>query len=377
MKNFILLLFVLIMAACSSGKKQFEKGNYEASVSTAVKRLQKSPGNKKASETLRKAYPLAEKLHLTRVKQLKNSQDRFKWDQIATSYGRLNQMYDEVWRCPSCLDVLPKVKNYKNEYNDAAVLAADERYDAGVEELAKETRESAIDAYRHFQRVQNLRPNYKDTPQKLEESKYYATLKVIVDQIPVHSRTLGLSHEFFQNRLYEFVERGGFNEFVRLYSPTEANREGLDQPDHIIVMQFDDFVVGRTFFKESSRQITKDSVVVGSIEIDGEKRDVYGTVEAEYTDYSKYLDSRGLLDLKIYDARTDRILFQRKLSGSYQWLSEWANYKGDKKALTEEELERADQREAPSPPPQFLFEQFCGPIYDQAVGHIRGFYRGY
>jgi hypothetical protein len=377
MKNLISILLIIFLSACSSGKKQFEKGNYENSVSTAINRLQKSPGNKKASETLRKAYPLAQNLHLTRIKQLTASQDRFKWDQIATSYSRLNQMYDEVWRCPSCLEILPNVKNFRNEYGAAANRAADERYNAGVEELAKGDRASAIDAYRHFQRVQELKPNYKDTPQKLEESKYYATLKVVIDQIPVHSRTLGLSHEFFQNRLYEFVERGGFNEFIRLYSPVEAEREGLEQPDHIIVMQFDDFVVGQTYFKEASRQITMDSVVVGSIEIDGENKDVYGTVEATYTDYSKYLDSRGILDLKIYDGRTDRILFQRKMSGNYQWLSEWASYKGDKRALTEEELERANQREAPSPPPQFLFEQFCGPIYDQAVGHIRSFYRGY
>lgn len=377
MKNLIPIIAIIFLSSCSSGKKQFEKGNYEASVSTAVNRLQKSPGNKKARATLKKAYPMAQKVHLNRIKSLRNSQDRFKWDMITASYGRLNQMYNEIWRCPACLEVLPNVQNYRSEFEDAAVLAADERYDAGIQELAKGTRESAIAAYRHFQRVQQLRPNYKDTPRKLEESRYYATLKVIVDQIPVHSRSLGLSHEFFQNQLYEFVQRGGLNEFVRFYSPAEADKEGLNQPDHIVVMQFDDFVVGQSYFKESSRQITKDSVVVGKVDIDGESKDVYGTVEAEYTEYSKYLDSRGLLDLKIYDARTNRILFQRKMAGDYQWLSQWASYQGDKRALSSEELERANSKEAPSPPPQFLFEQFCGPIYDQAVGHLRSFYRGY
>ncbi|SNS49402.1 hypothetical protein SAMN05421640_0383 [Ekhidna lutea] len=377
MKNLSYILILVVLCACSSGKKLFEKGDYEAAVSTAVNRLQKSPGNKKARSTLKKAYPMAQKVHLNRIKQLKSSQDRFKWDRIASSYGRLNQMYDEIWRCPACMEVFPKVENYRNEFNDAAVLAADERYDAGVLELAKGTRESAIDAYRHFQRVQELRPNYKDTPQKLEESKYYATLKVVIDQIPVHSRSLGLSHEFFQNRLYEFVERGRFNEFVRFYSPAEANNEGLDQPDHIVVMQFDDFVVGQSFMKESTKQLTKDSVVVGQVEIEGVTRDAYGTVEAEYTEFSKYLDSRGLLDMKIFDARTNKILFQRKMSGEYRWLSEWASFQGDKRALSNEQLLRSKQREAPAPPPQFLFEQFCAPIYDQAVGHIRSFYRGY
>ncbi|WP_425389846.1 hypothetical protein [Ekhidna sp.] len=377
MKHLIPLFLILVLSACSSGKKQFEKGNYEASVSTAVNRLQKSPGNKKARETLKKAYPMAQKVNLNRIKRLKSSQDRFKWDMITSSYARLNQMYEQIWRCPACLEILPNVQNYRSEFEQAAVLAADERYDAGIEELQKGTREAAIDAYGHFQRVQQLRPNYKDTPQKIEEARYYATLKVVIDQIPVHSRSLGLSHEFFQNQLYEFVQRGGFNEFVRFYSPVEANNEGLDQPDHVIVLQFDDFVVGQTYVKESTRQLKQDSVVVGTVDVDGETKDVYGTVEAEYTEYAKYLDSRGLLDMKIYDARTNKVLLQRKMPGEYQWLSEWASFNGDKRALSREQLAKINLKEAPSPPPQFLFEQFCSPIYDQAVGHIRRFYRNY
>lgn len=376
MKNLLILLSALIVLSCSSGKKQFEQGNYETAVSKAVNRLRNSPNNKKGRETLKQAYPLASKVHLSNIKQLKNSSERFKWDGITMSYARLNGLYDQITRCPACLEVLPRVKNYRNEYNDASILAAEERYAAGLEELAQKDRESAKVAYQHFQRVQELQRNYKDTSQKLEEARFYATLHVVLDQIPVHSRSLGLSHEFFQNRLQEELDRR-VNEFVRFYSPAEATRVGLDQPDHVIVLQFDDFVVGQVYVKETSRQVSKDSVVVGTTTVEDETYDVYGTVEAEYTTFSKYIDSRGLLDMRIYDAKTDRILLQRKMPGEFNWVSEWASYKGDKRALTEEELELTKFNEPPPPAPQFLFEQFCQPIYSQALGHIRNYYRAF
>lgn len=377
MQKFIILLSLVTLLGCSSGKKQLQRGNYSASIEQAVKRLQNSPNNKKAQTTLREGYSLAQQKHLRNVDQQKSSNGRFKWDQIASSYDQMNWMYDKIWQCPACLKVIPNPKNYKSEFNDASTLAAEERYSAGVVELRKGTREAAKEAFYHFERAQYLKPNYKDTPQKISEARENATLKVLLDQIPVHSARFGLTHEFFQNRMYEFLDKNKLSEFVRFYSPDEAQRSGLNQPDHVVVMQFDDFVVGQTYVKEKTKDYTQDSIVVGQVEVEGAQRNVYGKVKVEYTTFSKYLDSKGLLDLKIYDGRTDRILFQRKMPGQYQWLSEWATFKGDDRALNEDQLELAKLREAPSPEPQFLFAQFTAPIYDQASDHLRRFYKKY
>ncbi len=374
MQKFIILLSLAVLWSCSSGKKQLEKGNYNSSIDRAVNRLQKSPNNRKAQETLRQAYDLSQQKHLRTVNQLMSSNARFKYDQIADAYDQLNWIHNRIWQCPACLKVIPNPKNYQNEFNDASIQAAEERYAAGVEELNKGTRESAMAAFRHFERTQYLRPNYKDTPAKLEVARERATLKVLLDQIPVHSRRFGLTHEFFQNRIYEFLDQNRLSEFVRFYSPIEAQRTGLSQPDHVVVMQFDDFVVGQTYIKEKTKDFTQDSVIVGQVNVGGETKDVYGKVKAEFTTFTKYLDSKGLLDLRIYDGRTDRILFQRKMPGQYQWISEWATFKGDERALTNEQLELAKQREIPPPDPQFLFAQFCNPIYSQASGHLRRFY---
>jgi hypothetical protein len=377
MQKYLLLLCIVTISACSSGKKQLAKGNYETSIDLAVNRLRSSPGNRRAEETLKEAYSLAKKMHLNKVNQLQASTEPFKWDQIASSYDELNRIYEQVERCPACMDALPRITSYRNEFNDAAIFAADERYKAGLIELAKGTRESAILAYRHFERAGYLQTNYKDTSFKMKEARDYATIKVLVDQIPVHSRRFSLSHEFFQNQVNVLLHSERLSEFVQFYSPVEADRAGLTQPDHVVVMQFDDFVVGQTLIKESTRMLKRDSVIVGQVEVNGKQKDVYGTVEAELTSYTKFINSGGLLDMRIIDLRTDRILFQQKMPGEYRWVSEWASYKGDKRALSSEELEMAKSREAPSPDPQYLFEQFCKPIYSQAVDNFRRFYRDY
>ena len=377
MQKALIILLATVLLGCASGKKQLTRGNYEIAVDQAVDRLKSKPGNKRAQEALAEAYPYARDLHLDKIAQLKSSNEQFRWDQIASSYDQLSHFYEIVKRCPACSDVLPTIRNYRTEFNDASLAAAEERYVAGVTELEKKTRVSAQDAYRHFQRVDYLISNYKDTDQKLDEALYYATLRVLVDQIPVHSLQFGLTHEFFQNRISEYLRGAQLNEFVRFYTVDELDTEGMADPDHVVVLQFDDFVVGQTFVKESTRQLSRDSVIVGTVDIDGVSKDVYGTVEAEYTSTTKYLDSGGLLDMKIFDANTGRILLQRKMPGEFRWVCEWATYKGDKRALSEEELAATKDRELPPPSPQFLFQEFCEPIYDQVAANFRQFYQGY
>ena len=377
MQKYLLLICIVFIAACSSGKKQLAKGNYETSIELAVNRLRSSPGNRRAEEALREAYDLVSRMHMSRIAQLKASSEPFKWDQIASSYDELNRIYENVERCPACLKALPKITSYRNEFNDAAIFAAEERYAAGEVELVKGTRESAILAYRHFERADYLQPNHKDVAVKMQEARDLATVKVLVDQIPIHSRRFGLSHEFFQNQVNVLLHSERLSEFVQFFSPAEADRVGLSQPDQVVVMQFDDFVVGQTLIKENTRTVQRDSVIVGKVDVDGVQKDVYGTVEAELTVFTKYINSGGLLDMRIIDLQTDRILLQRKMPGEYRWVSEWASYKGDRRALSDEEFELTKVREAPSPAPQFLFEQFCQPIYGQAVDNLRRFYRDY
>ncbi|MDJ1485094.1 hypothetical protein QNI16_31640 [Cytophagaceae bacterium YF14B1] len=374
----ILLIILILSGACSSGKKALQKGNYEEAIMKAINRLRSSPNNSKARETLRDGYPLTLEYHTNRISNLRNSNEAFKYEGIIASYQALTQLTNEIQRCPACREEVPNARTYLNEIGEAKQLAATERYNAGVVAFDRDnTRESAKEAYLHFLRASEFVPNYKDVQQRMQQAKFEATLKVVFEQIPVHSRAYSLSNEFFQNKINQFVGSEKMNEFVRFYTPGEAQKVGLRNPDHLVRMQFDDFVVGQVYMKESTEEISRDSVIVGQVKTTAGNKNVYGTVKAKFTLFQKTISSRGLMDLQVMDPQTKRVLFQEKMPGEFVWRSEWASYKGDERALTDKQVKLSQLREAQPPAPQDLFIEFCKPIYTQATGTLRKYYQNY
>ena len=241
------------MESCTSGKSAYEKGNYDEAVLKAISRLRKNTNNKKASQTLMESYPLTISWHQDNINRAKQSNNDFKWERVITEYRQVNNLYDQLNRCPACLRLVNNPVHYVSELNDARERAAGIRYQRGDELLTRarsnHNRSEAIEAYRHFEIACNLMGEYKDARDKLAEAKFIATLKVVVEPIPAQ-RSLQISHEFFENKILEFVESMQVNEFVQFYSFTEAKNIGLDQPDQIIQLQFDDFVLGQVYMKE-------------------------------------------------------------------------------------------------------------------------------
>ncbi len=377
-KNLLFLALLLIIAACTSGKQALQKGNYEDALLKAINRLRNSPKNDKARETLHEGYPLTLDYHMTRIQTLKNSNEPFKYESVIGSYQALTNIHNEIQRCPACREEVPNSRGYLAEINEAKQLAATDRYTAGTVAFNRDnTRESAKEAYFHFVRAAEFVPNYKDVQNRIKEAKFEATLKVVFEQVPVHSRTYGLSNEYFQQQINQFVSSERMNEFVQFYTPTEAKTVGLKKPDHVVRMQFDDFVVGQVYMKESTEEIARDSVIVGQVKTENGSQNVYGTVKAKFTLFQKSISSKGLMDLQIFDPNTNRVMYQTKMPGEFVWRSEWGNYKGDERALTDKQVKIAHLREAVPPPPQDLFIEFCKPIYIQATNTLRDFYRNY
>jgi sarcosine oxidase delta subunit len=373
-----LFTFLLYLAACSSGKQALQRGDYEESVLKAINRLRSNPEHKKARATLQEAFPLTVSYHQEKINALKSSTEPFYWEKVLDSYNTLTRLHEEIQRCPACRQLAPNSRAYLNEAAEARFQAAAERYQAGELAFKRDnSRLSAKEAYLHYRRANELQPDYRNVRAKMEEAYSYATLKVVLEQIPVHSRTVGLSHEFFQNKINEFASSAQMNEFVQFYTPQEAQTIKLNKPDHVVRLQFDDFVVGQVYLKESTETITRDSVVVGKVEVNGVKKDVYGKVTAQFTTFRKTVSSKGLMDMQILDPAANRVVNQQKMPGEFVWQSEWGTFKGDERALNKKQLDICKLREVPPPPPQDLFIEFCKPIYSQVTANLERFYRSY
>ena len=100
-------------------------------------------------------------------------------------------------------------------------------------------------------------------------------------------------------------------------------------------------------------------------------------MKAELTTFKKEVVSKGLLSMQVLDGRNDAVLSSDKLPGTFVWYTEWANFNGDDRALTDEQLALCKKIEVPAPPPQDLFIEFTVPIYDQLTSKLRNFYNRY
>ena len=87
------------------------------------------------------------------------------------------------------------------------------------------------------------------------------------------------------------------------------------------------------------------------------------------------LTGSGLLDFKVKDSNTKKVLTQEKFPSEYVWTARWASFNGDERALSEEEMNLVNTVEVSAPGPQVMFEEFTAPLYDQVISKIRDYYR--
>jgi tetratricopeptide (TPR) repeat protein len=382
MKNWLialsrLLVVIILFDGCKSAEKSLKKGDFDDSVLRSADKLKSSPTHASSIDALKQAYPLALEQHLNDIKQAQSSENIFKWEPQLDTYIKLNRLFNAVSQCQACSKIVSP-KNFENEEKIARHNAANVRYKEATGLLKIGDRESARKAYENFEKVNTILPDFNDVQKKLDLAYEIASFKVVVEQVLVTSKRYQLSNEYFQDRVNEYLQTNKrLNKFVRFYMPNEAAELKL-QPDHIITLQFDDFVVGQTLIEKNTESlVSKDSVKVGEKLVGRSKIPVYGKVTAKFTQSRKTILSAGLLDMQITDFKTKRIVNQEKFNGEYNWMCEWAHFNGDERALTAAQLRKCKSQELLPPDPQQLFIEFSKPIYERLTSKLQTYYAKY
>ncbi|MCE7061468.1 hypothetical protein [Dyadobacter sp. CY343] len=371
------LLSIFLLINCKSAEKSLKKGEFDESVLRAVDKIKSNPSHGASLEALRQAYPLAVDQHRKVIEVHKTSEDIFHWEPQLETYVKLNRLYREISSCAACVSVVTPV-DFTNDEKLARHNAASVRYKEGTNYLKTGDRENARLAYAHFEKVDELLPEFNDNKKKLEVAYELASFKVVVEQVLVTSKRYQLSNEYFQDRVNEYLQTNKrLNKFVRFYLPEEAADIDL-KPDHVITLQFDDFVVGQTMIEKNTETFTsKDTVKVGEKTVGRTKVPIYGKVTAKFTQIRKTVLSGGLLDMQITDFNTKQVVNREKFNGEYNWMCEWATFNGDERALTPAQLRKSKSQELLPPDPQQLFVEFSKPIYERLTSKLKSFYAKY
>jgi hypothetical protein len=342
----------------------------------SIDRLRSSPRNEKSQYVLIKAYPLAQKTALREIDNAILAKEQDKYDILVFQYERLNQLATSIYNCPKAYELIPQPAEYREELSNAKQMAAKYAYDRGVTALNVGTIEQARIAYNFFQNANKYVYGYSDVLNKIEDSRYYATYRILV-QKPMTSSRYQYSADFFYNNLISELIKNTGNRFIRFYTYEEAQRENMRDPHQVVEIDFQSFSVGNVRESSNTLDLKRDSVIVGTVKVEGKTYNSYGTVRAKLTTYFHDILSGGTLNITIVDALSSRTLQQRNFSGEYIWKTSWSNYTGDDRALTNEQKNMCSQKPQVPPSHQDMFIQFTKPIYDQALPYLRNFYSRY
>lgn len=375
----MLIILIIVAAACTTAKSQYEKGNYYDSVMRSVEKLRKSPNNKSARETLANAYPQAVNTFMDQLENEDQANVDFKFTKAVYTYQQLNKMYESIQRSPGAKEVISNPKKYYKTLDKLKPEAAEEQFSAGIYQLSMGSRENAKQAYYYFLQADKFIPGYKNVGEQIDEAYHRSILHVVTNLKPVQSRTYELSADIFYRQVENTLKQIENNEFIRFYTPDQAANNNLQNPDQILELNFEDFVVGETHTKEVIEKMERDSVVVGEVTLDnGRKKEVIGSVDAEVAIFRMEVISRGLVNLSITkNGMDDKDLIYQDFPGEFVWFHEWGQFNGDQRALTNEQIAICSNKRINPVPPQQLFVEFTKPIQSQLHNKLISFYKNY
>jgi hypothetical protein len=253
-----LIAIIMILSGCASSKKQLEKGNYDASIATAVKQLRKDPKDSKQADILERSFNIVNEQDNERIKFLKLEGKPQNWDEIYQTYKRMSDRQTMV-RTVMPLNIgtrsveFPYV-DYMSEMVAAKRKSADYYFAHGNELMKNNIKDSYRQAYAEFVRAKDYVGDYEGIDNKIQEARYLGMSRVFV--VLQNTTMLKFPPEFEADLLN--VDPQALNSDWVEYHTT--NLDGNTQFDYIINVNI------RNISVSPDQTSTEDQVVKKDIE---------------------------------------------------------------------------------------------------------------
>jgi hypothetical protein len=359
--------FILLIAiSCSSGKTALKKGNYYDAVSQAVNRLRQNPDHKKSQEVLRTSYKMAIDYLESDAQNQIASNANFKWKNAVNNYQQINYLYEQIRTSPGALKIIPNPINKYNELGEIKNKAADEVYEAAIQSMIKNTREDSKRAYFLFTEANQLSPGYRESIEMINQSKFNATLKVIVEPD---------FRNYYDWNFEPIVFGVNPSQFVKFYTPKEAEMDSLVKIDQFIKVTVNGYSESKPVLSKREESF-KDSVKVGEKTVNNQKIPVYQKVSATMTIFEKSITSKGSITLHIKDANSMAEIRNSDIVGDERWMGRWASCAGDNRALSDSNKKLCGTKE-PFMTRDYLINQTKRNLDNKLANALNNFYRNY
>lgn len=374
MKNYLLLILsIFILSACGASKDYLERSNADKALVDAAKRLEKNPKDEKALEAVPILYKEISKERLAKIKLLQGGRDANKWDKILNEYDDLQNAYEAILGSSAAFKIISPV-SYTAEILETKEKAAGDYYAIAESIDLKSSRDNAKKAYSYYKKVDKYSPGYKDSRSQMNKAYDAAIVKIIINPIQDNSYFFNTgwgnsgynySNEYFQQNLIRDLQNNEQRYAAEFYTDWEARRNNV-QPDWVIDLTLRDIDLPQPRTYTSQRQVSN-RIEKGT---DTSGRKIYETVNATIYITQQSFTARARMDVNIRDISTRQNISYRSFSDDYRWQDETATYRGDSRALSQNDWNMINNRSFNQPRRQDVLGEIYRKLYPQIRNSI-------
>ncbi|TNJ42976.1 hypothetical protein KFZ70_15890 [Tamlana fucoidanivorans] len=365
MKKLILLLFTVMIAYACSTRKQVERavntGNYDHAIQTALKKLRTNKDKKRNQDyviMLQDAYYKVVERDLGSIAHLKKDNNPEAYRNIYELYTGLDGRQESIKPLiPLYIDDQPVVFEFNN-YSDAILDAKNKvssyYYQKGLALLNAKDKQSIREAYNTLEYIENINPNYKDTPNLLNEAHERGTDYILVS---INNETEQMIPEKLEADLLS-MDTYGINKFWSVYHVNKIKDLNYDYTLQLNLKQINvspERITEREFVREKE---VKDGWQYAYDEKGNVAKDSLGNdikvdkivkVTCRYFETIQTKTSQVIGDVVYKDLKTNQILDKFPVNSEFVFEYIFATSKGDRRALLPDDIGYLEHRRVPFP----------------------------
>lgn len=377
---YALLLSLFYLGACKTAGKAYDKGDYNNAIELAIKKLQKDPDDGETKTLLQNAYRFAVNKHQDNIRILSNSSSNLRFEQMYNEYRQLQNLYNKIGQTPSLASFV-NLTDYSGYTETYGQKASDIYFEKGKMLMEGGEKEDFRNAYNTFKNALKYKSGDEAIRNKMEEAYHLAIVNIVV--LPMeqyygggYSYTNSFPLRNFENSIIRNLRNGTNNEFIKLYSEWDARSSDIE-PDEIIEMRLGRMEIGQPNDQTQSRTVSKDVVIKEIVYKPDSIVKQYAKVSAQINVTRRTLLSGGELHLTARDAK-GRILWDDIFRGEHRWQVEFASYRGDERALSENDRLLLNNRTNYNTPHEDqIWEGVLRQIENEMNNRIRNHYNRY
>jgi hypothetical protein len=326
-----LTLLFFLFSSCQSTQKLFDKGEYAKAYYAAVNDLKKNPSDANAQRILPIAYQEAATKYEQDITAAKDSKGKKGpvLDLVYDGYESLQKMYDAAADLKAESGAFHP-KNYHKELEGAALAAADARYNRGIALLTRNDKVSARKAYDLLKIADTYVPGYKDVILKKQEAYDAAITNVVVNKLDQRFGYYSINGNFFENDILWNLNSIGERSYYKFFGLSYGQQSDIRVDQFMDINMYDIWysnLATNTYSYNVSKKIpVKSDKMAGS--------ESSKTISATVYVTRRVINSRAIMDYRITDAHTQKLIASDRIPAQYTWESLSGRYTGDPNALS-------------------------------------------